>query len=1566
MASNLDDNVPHRDGNLPHRDGPARRSLLHRLLRSAGSVYGLLVLASIAFCPYFFTGLDQWGRGDWDQFTFRFETPRVAMLRDGQLPLWNPYVNGGNVLLAHPHCPALSPWYLPTLLLGAPMGLRVGVLLLVIVGATGMAALLRLWDVSPAGRFLGGVLLMMSAHFAMHITEGHLEWCVLGLMPWVLWCLIRAERDWRFVFIGALVLASGLSYGSIYIVVIFAPLFCVWALFRSIQLRQWRPAANCAAVMGLSSLLCAVVLLPRVQFLRSNPRATDRHEQVSPAELQRMLLSPSQADFFRGTRDVRNSSDTELARMLPLQLSRLRKAYETERWYRLDVLVETTSDWTDVRFEGFPYILYYEEDEAKTLDITAGKLDQMPLSTEGISIRDAPQEGSPTVRRAIMFARLPEQGNMRFVITRGDSGATKLVVARGDRVLLDAVHSLEIPGDLANHYRVAIPRQVVLRSDEPDEETLARPWYRLEFALESTADWCDVQVVDNPYLFLLEQPSVEKDTELRPTTRPIAFSDRSPDAPAYTSRAILCFQAGDEEDLRLKVSQGRVGTSTLRFRTLEGESVDAVRSERIAPSGDKTFDYVVRSGEIDEHLTPLPMPLRWELNRRAMAFDWHEYGCYVTRLGLALAGLGLVVSFRRIWPLAATGIVAALVSMGAGLPIDFWQLWQLLPMYGSLQVPSRFLAVVVFVMAVCAAFGLDRLGRWAERLGGSWLRHLIQFGVVAAIYVELLLLSGNLFSDIFVCPPRPVPVHEEFAQRYAEDEVRYSAMYSAHMPYLRANSGVLREYENIAVPRGKIRLVSDADYRGEAYLVREHGTARTTHWSMARVEIALDVQSTDRLVLNQNYFSGWKVVRHGTDGTIERVPAEASAEGLVSIAVEPEDQRIEFYYLPDSFVVGAVVSGVTLLGCLGVLVFSVSTFGGMRERRLLRLSGLGTRLIAGLTGNGQKPAWSQKIAWLIWAVVLNGPFLLCHPGGPLIETPLIRTLAVNAVLFLVPGVALLGLLIGRGILRRWSWLWIVAGSTAVFFAVVVASHLADGPAAGHFAWNATWILTNVALLVGLFIGELPRLSKVFEDHHVGTGLLAFFVAYVVLLYGAVVIVPPMEDLDFEGQGTAPGLLYHLEPRLLTDRETTYYYAHPPLLHCYMAGSFLYLGQLDRLDVFEEAWNRVERAGKGLDVEPPVTDFFRQENTWLVRRADPDDEYATAHRITGQVGEEYLVDPPLPERGDRVGVQDFEVQMLYDHYREYPRRLATRTPNLFLSALAMGIMVWWIGRMTGRGWLALLAVAVFATSPEMFVRSVYGGYTAINNFLMLEILLLAEVWATGRERSARIDCLLVGILAGLANQKLVPIAAAVVVWELVRMAPRWRGRDVVRALLHPVAVGFVAGTLLFWIYGFVVSPKMFWLEHVRHHLVDRVTHDNPLGYGNYPTIFELWEELWYHTGFVLLPLGLVALIVLCWKRDQAAEPDAGGKQPRGWREMPGLWALWTLLTGVAFSLIDWRQTKHLMPILLPMHLAPARWAATSRIVLVVVTVLLVGLLLWNFNMLGLLASDFEAFKMAPAW
>jgi len=85
-----------------------------------------------------------------------------------------------------------------------------------------------------------------------------------------------------------------------------------------------------------------------------------------------------------------------------------------------------------------------------------------------------------------------------------------------------------------------------------------------------------------------------------------------------------------------------------------------------------------------------------------------------------------------------------------------------------------------------------------------------------------------------------------------------------------------------------------------------------------------------------------------------------------------------------------------------------------------------------------------------------------------------------------------------------------------------------------------------------------------------------------------------------------------------------------------------------------------------------------------------------------------------------------------------------------------------------------------------------------------------------------------------------------------------------------------------------------------------------------------------------------------------------------RQTPGLWLLWALLTATAFSLVDWRQTKHLMPLGIPLSLALGHWAARARLQLLVTAALLAGVTAWNLCAIGGLAGDFAAFPITPGW
>ena len=1509
--------------------------------RSAWGVYGLLLAASLAYCPMLFSGLDQWGRGDWDQFTFRFDTPRTAMLRDGELPAWNPYVGGGNVLAAHPHCPAFSPWFLLTLALGAPLGLRVGVVMFMTIGAVGMAVVLRDREVSPAGCFVGGVLLMLSAHFAMHITEGHLEWCLLGLMPWVYWCLTRAVDDWRWILLGSLIMASAVLHGSIYIVVVFAPMLGIWALAESIRTRTFKPAAAWALTMCLSCSLAAVAVIPRVAFLRANPRKTDLHEQVAPAALGQMLLNPRQADLFRATRDVRNPPAKQLARILPTVSTALGRPYEALKWHRLDVEAATNSDWTDVRIEGSPFIL--ASGSPQQINEIARRLDSMQPSTEGLSLKN-PAPGQRIAGRATLFTRLPETGELQVAVTRGNAGATKFTVRRGDEVLLEDTHSKPVPGDLSNRRIYAIPRDALLQKSDDDKTDAAAAWHRLSVTLHTTADWCNVEPTNSPYLFCIESPAQERENPVRLSVSALAVSGST--APL---RAVLLVQSPSEEELKIQVTQGRLGDSTLTFTSLDGKPLEANRRQ-IGESDqqqEKTFEYALARSMLDERLASESTPWRWRLDGWGMTRDWHEYGCYLTWLGLAMAVAGAVAVFRQQWPLLVTGLAAAVITAGAALPANVWALWKQLPMYGSLQVPSRFLVAVVFVAALCAGHGVDWLGHRLERRGGAWLARVVTWVVAAVIYAELAVLGWNLFSDIFVCPPRPVSTeqHATFAQRFAEDEVRYAAMYSAFYPYVRDNSGVLREYENIAIPRGKVRTASDPDYQGEAYLQQADGSARIERQSMSRVDVSLDgLGAANRLVLNQNYDRGWRAVRHRVDGQSESVMAEPNDEGLVSLAVGPEDRQVEFYYRPPGFACGAVISGLTLLGCLIAL-----RLGTRRDRRSV---GLVDRL-----GAMVRRPWFGPTTTI---VLLNVPFLLCFPTSPWIETPLLRSLAVNAVLFVAPGVALVGLMTGR---NRSGWvpfLWVVVTSIGVFLAILVFAYLAGLPIGPSGAWTVTWIITNAALAVSLATGRWIRWSEVFEPKYWLLGGLLAMTAYPLYFYAATRVAPGMEDHDYVVQGTGYGLLRELKPRLLTDREISYEFAHPPLLHFCVAGSFLYFDQLDPLRVYQEALDRAEAGGRGEEVEPIVREFYHMGGTWLVRRPDPGLQGATLHRITGQDGSDFVVDPPMPKLGDRIPVRDFELHMLYDTYRHAPHRLATRTPGLFLAAWAVAALGVWVARRTDYVWLAALVALAYATSPQVFVRSGTGGYFAISQLALLQVLFAVEQFMRRscgllRDRTSWVYCLVAGVFAALVNHKLMLLPAAVVVWELFRLGKNFSRPAAAKALLHPVVLGFGLGIVVFWAWGLSVDAQVFWDDHFKAHLLDRITHYNPFGYQGYPSVPGLWLELWQHTGYLLLPLGIVSLIVLCC-RDRGA----------GLREEPGLWAVWAVMIFVAFSLIDWRQTKHVMPILLPLCMAPPLLAATGRKALLAVGLLLGAVLLWNGYTLQALAIDFSTLQPAPDW
>jgi len=604
------------------------------------------------------------------------------------------------------------------------------------------------------------------------------------------------------------------------------------------------------------------------------------------------------------------------------------------------------------------------------------------------------------------------------------------------------------------------------------------------------------------------------------------------------------------------------------------------------------------------------------------------------------------------------------------------------------------------------------------------------------------------------------------------------------------------------------------------------------------------------------------------------------------------------------------------------------------------------------------------LTYVAWAVLINVPFALCHPGGPVVDCSWIRSLVVGGVLFLLPGLPWVGIMVGRRWLQRFGWLWAVVISLAVMIAVIVVVKLTGLPLRGSTVWNVTWLFTNVAVGLGAVLRGPPGWGIDLHSRVVWFGVVLFLAAHLLFFYSATHVVPPMEDQDFQLLSCGYGFLTRFEPLQAIFPDTYYQFAHPPLVHWYMGCSFLCFDRLEYLEFYDAASRRARAAHLGIDFE-----WFDGTVGGLEKGTAPN------HRVIGLQGTDYVLDPVLNDGTRRLPVWLVENAAMVEYYERDPQLLATRTPNIFLAALTVSLLGCWIGqltenRLTGSRLLAVLIPLAYSTSPEVFVRSGYGGYFSATVLAALLLLMVLQQRPAAGSRRWWIRCFVAAGFLGLVNHKLILLPAAVVIWEFVQSVAGKSSRRPAAALLHPAALGFAAAISLFWIWGLSVDAAEFWQNHFRAHFFDRMIHHNPYDFGKlgaYPGVAGLWREFWEHTGYVLLPLGVFTLAALALQGGDTTE-FPGQQRRDGDRPgfSPGLWITWTLIMVLTFSWVDWRQTKHLSPLFLPLLVAPALWASRSKLRIIITGVLLVGLTAWNLCALCGLAEDFARFSITPAW
>jgi len=264
-------------------------------LRSGGGVAALPALAAAAVSaplfahPLCLAGQDTWRSHDW-LASAKFDAfARIALLRWQALPHWNPFLQGGMPQLAHPSDGSLSPLFLPSLLFGEALGMKLVVLLCLIAGACGTALLARdRWSLpSPYATFAGGVW-GVGGGVPSRVSVGFYESTLLPLFPLIAWLLFTSDRRPRRLLLAALLLATGTMQVQLGLPMLMLALVLLVVLDVATRASTWtlalRLAAVCAGAMGVA----AIKLVPMAHFLAA-------------ADMRRMAAYPEDHSAWYGS-----------------------------------------------------------------------------------------------------------------------------------------------------------------------------------------------------------------------------------------------------------------------------------------------------------------------------------------------------------------------------------------------------------------------------------------------------------------------------------------------------------------------------------------------------------------------------------------------------------------------------------------------------------------------------------------------------------------------------------------------------------------------------------------------------------------------------------------------------------------------------------------------------------------------------------------------------------------------------------------------------------------------------------------------------------------------------------------------------------------------------------------------------------------------------------------------------------------------------------------------------------------------------------------------------------------
>ncbi len=222
---------------------------------------------------------------DWRYFQTTLEAARRSLVWFAQVPLYNPWMCGGEPQLANPQSLAGSPAMLFVVLFGVALGQKLMLLAFVAAGIDGSYRLARSLSLSFYGAATAAASFGLCGWIVLHFGIGHVSFFGGALIPHLLWTYVRAKDDLRFTIGAGVVLAVIVAQGGNSTAAMAGIALSVVAVADALVTRRTRPLLILVAAALVGVALAAYRLFPAAEFAIVHPRHTTENDRQGLAEL---------------------------------------------------------------------------------------------------------------------------------------------------------------------------------------------------------------------------------------------------------------------------------------------------------------------------------------------------------------------------------------------------------------------------------------------------------------------------------------------------------------------------------------------------------------------------------------------------------------------------------------------------------------------------------------------------------------------------------------------------------------------------------------------------------------------------------------------------------------------------------------------------------------------------------------------------------------------------------------------------------------------------------------------------------------------------------------------------------------------------------------------------------------------------------------------------------------------------------------------------------------------------------------------------------------------------------